>query len=721
MSINQDEFDIEDFDIGINFSVDAGLINRLGDELVGRSETAVSELIKNAYDADANNVVLNFIDSDSLSGSLVIKDDGIGMNLSQLINGFMRLSSSDKLHNPVSPIFERQRAGRKGIGRFATQRLGNKLTIITKNKNSKKGLKLEVDWTQYKIDTDLTSIYNPISEIDVDFVSGTILTINDLKDTWTESQIKRVFRYVSDLLQPDYLSTLGSNLNIALENSDGYFNVSCFKTNGFESVEIASVETMVFDNALGVIEGSVSNNVGVCRVVSRRFDIDDEIILEGQYNKLEDTVHFKAYYFIYNYEWYDGYIPKMEFQRIKDLSEENGGIKLYRNGFRVLPYGEKGNDWANIEKANLRTQDNAYVPFNNNSFFGFVEIVDRDGKVFEETSSREGLIENEAFTQLTNFINNALRQATLRINSARYREKKTRNSTDSESTNYNSDTRNSQQRLLGLKGKSPEDDKLIDDVIHQLEEREMLRVLAGIGLNIAEFTHEIRQFIPSFNGSINFLSSQENLNEQAKESLFNLKDNFNRFKTYTSYIDNTITRNVNREKQPLDIRKLVTEFKNIISFELKNISINFFDEFYGYDLYTEPMHPSEWSSILYNLYTNSKKAIKRANRAQGMIKVICGREDGKVYLEFMDNGDGIPQKNQGRIFDAFFTTSSSGPMNVNRNDAVTGTGLGLKIVKDIILSYRGSIKVIDPEEEFITCLRIEIPEASLDTLEKYGY
>ncbi|MNL67511.1 Sensor protein KdpD [compost metagenome] len=87
----------------------------------------------------------------------------------------------------------------------------------------------------------------------------------------------------------------------------------------------------------------------------------------------------------------------------------------------------------------------------------------------------------------------------------------------------------------------------------------------------------------------------------------------------------------------------------------------------------------------------------------------------------MDNGDGIPQKNQDRIFDAFFTTSASGPLDLNRNEAVTGTGLGLKIVRDIVLSYGGEINLIDPEGDFNTCFKIQIPEATFEILEKYGY
>ena len=113
----------------VGFSVDAGLIQRLGYELVGKAETAVSELIKNSYDADATIVEVEFVDTNEEGGTLIISDNGVGMTQSQLLNGFMRISSTDKVHNPTSSIFHRTKAGKKGIGRFAAQRLGEQLTI----------------------------------------------------------------------------------------------------------------------------------------------------------------------------------------------------------------------------------------------------------------------------------------------------------------------------------------------------------------------------------------------------------------------------------------------------------------------------------------------------------------------------------------------------------------------------------------------------------------
>lgn len=120
----------------VRFTVDADLVSRLGNELVARQETALSELVKNAYDADATQVTLRFIDSLTKGGTLVIEDNGVGMTKEQLISGFMRISSGDKLLHPVSQNYHRSKAGQKGIGRFAVQRLGGILEIKTRSESS---------------------------------------------------------------------------------------------------------------------------------------------------------------------------------------------------------------------------------------------------------------------------------------------------------------------------------------------------------------------------------------------------------------------------------------------------------------------------------------------------------------------------------------------------------------------------------------------------------
>lgn len=704
----------------IGFSVDAGLIQRLGYELVGRAETAVSELIKNSYDADATIVDVEFIDADEVNGTLIISDNGNGMSQKQLINGFMRISSTDKIHNPISKKYRRTKAGRKGIGRFATQRLGTKLTIITQTKEDNMAIKFSIDWDRYIVDQDITEITFPLEFIEKEKNEGTTLIIGNLRDKWSKASINRVYRYIMDLFQPDYLSEKSLKQNFAKKDEDT-FRVVFKQTCNSKSIIINNDQLSIFDKALAIIEGYIDEkHIAHLKVYSESLGLSDSIIINNSdkaviYDILED-VHFKIYYFIYNKpQYYKGKITKMELSRINELSKSASGVRLYRNGFRVLPYGEITDDWTQIDRRWSSESGIVNIPLSNKNLFGFVEISDPNGDRFEETASREGLIENEAFRELTDFIHKSLVLARNRI-----AEKITKFKTDSNEDDYTQKNINeelSDQELIDSLVKSvhvdtskkAEEKKIIIKRINRLiEEAGMLRVLAGLGLTIGEFTHEIKQYQPSIYGLIHQLRIN-NLPINSIPVINSLKQNIDDLFGYTRFFNATISQNTTREKQPIDVLEIIDAFKNTIKNDLVSNKIEFNVEEYDFEPYTVPMHKSEWSSILFNLYSNSRKAIRRA-QVVGNILIEVGSYDKYITVRFNDNGDGIPEENKDRVFNAFYSTSTPASFSAPQNEQLVGTGLGLKIVKDIILSYRGNINVVNPTEGYNTCFEILIPK-----------
>jgi len=719
----------------VRFSVDAGIVNRLGVELVGKRETAVAELIKNGYDADATEVNVVFKDTSNVGGTLIISDNGEGMDREQLQNGFMRLSSADKIHHPHSNKYQRVRAGQKGIGRFAAQMIGKRLIITTQKDNADKALQVEINWEVFSPDKDLNTIESRILEVPKIKDQGTTLEILDLRNPWSDSIINKIYNSISSLLQPFPLSKSED------KSVDPGFKVNFYKDKVSEGNKIHTELSNIYQYALAEIDTYVDDEgQGHWSIISKQLGFHDE----GFVGKEKDNenkpfeyvkgIHAKIYYYIYE----SSLIPGKLLKFIRGIADENGGVRLYRKGFRVLPYGEKGNDWLGLdESANKRT---ILVPHHNISFFGVVEIGERQAPIFEETSSREGLIENDAFHELTDYLYRTIIIAVLRISSERGRKGTAgqkdwskRNSTvnvdkaindlndiiqnilnqNSEANSSNNGTGNAvfYERAKGvienlIKARNEEK----QDVQNLVDENNMLRILAGTGLVIGEFVHEIKRFYPGFSSAITFFRNHYGKEAETNERINQLESLFKSFTSYTSYFDKTISRNVDRELENINIRQAVNSFIDTIKKDAERAHIDIKDPIYEkLILHTIPMHPSEWASILFNLYTNAKKAINKAKTEDKRILIRCGIDDDNIFVEFSDTGIGIPDENKERIFDAFFTTSEPVKDNFVTDDNA-GTGLGLKIVKDIVESHGGSISVVRPYQDYKTTFRILIPK-----------
>lgn len=736
----------------VRFSVDASVIDRLGTELVARHETAVSELIKNSYDADAKSASLNFLNVNSIGGTLIIDDNGNGMTRDQLVNGFMKISSTSKIHEPESPIYKRKRAGKKGIGRFSTQRLGNKLTIITQTENSDFALKVIVDWEKYKRDGDLIFITNTIEEIPKTKDKGTSLIIEDLREWWSDSMIKRVYRYAIDVLQPFPLVDIETENNDEIK--DPGFEITCLKDN----YNIADQQSMFYEHAVAVFEGHLeedgraywdikNSRIPNTNTESHQYFSKDDKIDNVKFKFLKG-VKLRAYYYVFNV----GLIPKQSESYIRSISEEFGGIRLYRNGFRVLPYGEPQNDWLGLDES-VRKRKILTVHGNNN-FFGFVEIGGQNHN-FDELSSREGLFNNEAYEELITFAYKVIGSAVSRIASVRgikvttdqknwdkkfsrnpkdtildtadeldkiadelealENEKSSEESNKNESNDKNKEHSKGKERAEEFREKAQQ----LRQAIESIDELNMIRVLAGLGLIIGEFTHEITNYLGAFDIDIQYIIDNIDKSREEYRRAIRLKSTFDSFQVYTSYFDETISQNVNQELRPIEIRDVIKPFVKTISPDTERCNINLELDIEGYELFTCKMHTSEWASILFNLYSNSKKAIKRANISNGKILIKAGKENGNIFVEFIDNGDGVPLENRDKIFNAFFTTSSPKGHKSSSTDDLTGTGLGLKIVKDIIESYSGEISLDNSPDGFKTNFRIIIPMATKEEIEEY--
>lgn len=279
----------------VRFTVDASHISRLGLELVAKQQTAVAELVKNAYDADATQVRLTFRNSEAEGGSLEVSDDGSGMTRDDLINGFMRISTAQKQTDPHSAKYRRARAGRKGIGRFAAQRLGRRLTVVTQTVGATGSLKLEIDWAQFLAGRDIQSIRNSVQIGPPRGGSGTTLLIEGLRDKWSDDEIRAAYQAIAELVQPFPIAV---SFPIAGSVEDPGFEVVFSRSDGSDPAIVADQWTAYLQFAQASVTGSVDRHgKATYRIESRQFGIDERVRSKVRYRYLE-SARFRAFYYI---------------------------------------------------------------------------------------------------------------------------------------------------------------------------------------------------------------------------------------------------------------------------------------------------------------------------------------------------------------------------------------------------------------------------------------
>lgn len=250
----------------LRFTADAGLIDRLGRELVGRQETALIELVKNSYDADARQVTVT-LERDAL----VVEDDWTGMTRDEIIAGFLRLASTFKVAEPRSRLYDRQRAGRKGIGRLSTQRLGKMLRLRTWVNDVDPGLELLVDWQNFESGRKLEEVPVHLGQASAG-KAGTIIRIERLRDEWSNAQIRRCWRGLLALQQPFPVTPIQDR-----PNADPGFKVSFLRDGGlFDDTEfVVAFQREILDNYYAMIEFRVDGDgIAELRILQNRFGPD---------------------------------------------------------------------------------------------------------------------------------------------------------------------------------------------------------------------------------------------------------------------------------------------------------------------------------------------------------------------------------------------------------------------------------------------------------------
>lgn len=391
----------------VQFKVSSALKNLVGQDLIRNNNIAIFELVKNSYDAFASKVVIDF-ESDKIT----ISDDGKGMSIEDLKNKWLFLAYSAKKDGTEDIVEEKKKsyrdrinrhyAGAKGVGRFSCDRLGAKLDLFTKTKAQNSVEHLAVNWSDFEEDQkkEFISINVNHEVLNDDLFSskkqksGTILEITNLRDAWNRETILELKRSLEKLINP-FSEKISFNIEIKCESE---------KKRDLDEQRKGALDSKIVN---GIIKNSIAQviNLKTTRidVTLDKDSIETSIVDRGtEIYRIREKNNFKKLENVKINLYFLNKAAKQAFSTQMGVQPVNyGSVFLFRNGFRILPFGNPGDDsW----KLDYRAQQGYNRFLGTRDLFGRVDVVTDLIDEFKEVSSRDGgLIQSETTLQLYRF------------------------------------------------------------------------------------------------------------------------------------------------------------------------------------------------------------------------------------------------------------------------------------------------------------------------------
>ena len=352
----------------LHFKVSSGLKDIIGKDLITNELVAIFELVKNGYDADATeiNLIIN-----SYENYIIIQDNGKGMNRNDIENKWLFVAHSEKKDS------DKVYAGSKGIGRFSCDRLGTKLKLISHKDDEVS--KLEIDWGEFEKDSlikfeELDVTYTSLDVVEDSFIqkSGTILNISNLRDTWDLNRVNKVVEALQRLVNP-FVDDGKIKINVKYISSySGIAELDEYIRNDIATV----LDKKTIYVECYIKEKEISISLYDKEKIIYSFKIENNTILKD--------IYFKIYYM--------SFAAKYNFTKImKTTPKDYGSIFLYKNNFRIFPYGEVDFDAFGL---NLRKTQGFNRYLGHRELLGWINITDSENHFNEVTSRDRGFVTN---------------------------------------------------------------------------------------------------------------------------------------------------------------------------------------------------------------------------------------------------------------------------------------------------------------------------------------
>jgi len=786
----------------IPFTVSARTAKLIGQENFANAEGAVIELVKNAYDADADTAIIIFDSTDESADkhAIYIIDNGHGMTRSVVREKWMRIGTDDKLQNFTS-AGGRIKTGAKGIGRFALDRLGERARMLSTT-DTDKSLYWAVNWKDFEaigvpINAINARLYS-LKDIDLEryieshfsksplildlvknakFSTGTLFKITNLKDLWDENTLTSLFDNLEVLIppaeQPDFdifLFNVGSLADYGKVNSAFYDDYDYRVSAAYSANDDQTLQVTVTRNELDLeaLENSYKELFEFD--LMKKFPFDMETMYKKDFNVSLKVTNLKGFssvnadllkkigdfdftfYFLKNRPTDDrseSDLKKYPYRKFVTASrmawlEKFGGVKIFRDGFRVRPYGENGDDWLKLGERQARNPQAVSrlgtYRIRPNQIAGTVNISRINNRYFNDKSGREGIQENDIFLAFKNLLieiinlferdRNVIMFHLSELARIRFDDENERELAKAEAERIlREDSEISQKDAVNRKPSTvPKSRKNSDTEVllasatqkyeQELEEKEseiqLLRSLASIGLIVSSAAHELTSLRQRIVPRTDFLlrelkkyipvSSLADVNREDNPfyMIELMKEEDLKLKHWLDYSLNSLKKD-RRKRANVNFGNYFENFKNTWKRSLiqRNVTLSLRGTKDARN--TIQAFEVDLDAIFNNLLTNSFEALKRGKDKQ--VTIAWNRVNEFIYIEFIDNGRGLAPEytsDPSEIFNPHETSKRDSRGNI------IGTGLGLYIVKSIITDYKdASIEVVKADAGFR--LRLAFP------------
>lgn len=693
----------------LKWRFDISTFRLIGRDLITDRVTALFELVKNCYDANATEVTIAF-DNVGLDkkgdSSITIKDDGIGMSFTDIKDKWMVIGTSNKRSNPFSPEpFYRKCVGEKGIGRFAVDKLGDKVNIITKQSEEKQWLDVEIDWeAYYKQSSDsneiklFTDIENHYEYYDSESINehGTTLKITSVREIWLENDIKRFIAEAGKLVSP--FANMSYPMQIKVIAPE--YGIETIATKNMDDVSIATTSFSLGFDISSQTQDSAYFDEETGKINVRTIPI-----------KSFGGIKMKVYYF-----------DEAARRRYRKEFPNNqiDGVKIYRDSIITTPFAEneseddKKRDVLGIDK---RLWMNIFDRVSTREIIGIVEITKKDNSMIIDATNRQDFVDNKQYRDLKEFIITQLDAIEgYKKYLRKQKRKESRNNLESAGQEIQSfissvesiaeQNPNLKDSLTPVVEQAKKTGKAVRTAIKEKKEAEeefarkesVYMSIMSLQEYAIHITHAVRTTLNKIRDRVEYFNLF--FPDPTEEDVFKryAKEMYVEFLNVNKVIDYMLSysqSNIQPEDIELDktIREIFVEYTPL--FNANGITT---DLIIPEKVMLKNTRRQFFRDILQNLIDNSIKAVKDAEQKIIRCTVSVAKEELIILLS--DTGYGIPQEKRTWVFGVYNTTTQD----------QGGAGIGLYIVKTRVESLKGKVFVTDSEfGETGTTIRIELP------------